>query len=297
MLQLSEMRLDFLLEQRETTRRSYADLAELHLGDRTLGTELRSVLRSYKRTSRATMLDPIRKLFADAITLPTEPILVISDTHCPYQNKELLLNAFRIAQERGIKTLVHAGDLIDGAAYNTQAKHEQVPPIELEIEHARSLLYCALSYFDKLYIIPGNHDAHYFHKEKISFTSFIHDVILNGQYTTRVITTDHDFIYYSDFAIIGHLTNGYDMIPGKIATQLAIKYNMHSLVGHDHLFGAIQAENGKYGISIGASFVPGSFSYKAKAYNVFPNTGLGFVIIMDNKIHHFDELLNERIYE
>lgn len=297
-MEITDGLLEQFLAQRESKRTSYADLAAEHLGDRSLGDNLRSAMRGYKkRNGIYTILDPIDKLFGNPITLDGSPALIITDTHAPYQNKQLLMSAFRIAKERGVKTLIHAGDLIDGGAYNTQAKNEVVPPIQTEILHARSILYTATSYFDKVYILPGNHDAYYFKKEKITFEEFIYDVILNGLHQDSVFTTDHDYIYYDNFAIIGHLTNGYDMVAGKIAAALALKYRRHALVGHDHLFGAIQAENGKYGVSIGAMFVPGSFAYKAKSYNTFPHSQLGFAILMDRRIHHFDVNCNERIYE
>lgn len=249
------------------------------------------------RRKTYTINNPIGKLFGDALVLPATPTLIIGDTHAPYQNKRLLMHAFTIAKERNVKHLVHAGDLIDGAAYNIQAKNEVVPPIEVEIEHARSILYTAQTYFNKVYILPGNHDMYYVKKEKLTFNEFIYNIILEGRFNSKFIVTDYDYLYYSDYAIIGHLTNGYDMIAGKVASNIAVKYNMHALVAHDHLMGAIQAENGKHGISIGAMFVPGSFAYKARSFNTFPHSQLGFVIIEDNKISHFDEQLNERIYE
>lgn len=244
-----------------------------------------------------TIKEPLPKLFGDAITLVDEPTLIISDTHAPYQNKTLLMAAFNLAKARNVKQMIHAGDLIDGASYNTQAKNEIVPAIETEIEHARSILYTAKRFFERPVIIPGNHDAYYFKKEKITFQHFINTVVLDGKYTKSFLTTDYDYVFLGEFAIIGHLTNGYDMTAGRVAANLAIKYNRHALVGHDHLAGALQAENGKWGISIGASFVPGSFAYKARSYNTFPHSQLGFVIIADGKISHFDEQLNERIYE
>ena len=195
------------------------------------------------KRKKYTILDPINKLFGDVIILSSEPILIITDTHAPYQHKHLLMSAFEIAKKRQVRTLVHAGDLIDGASYNIQAKHEIVPSIETEIEHARSILYTATEYFDKIVIIPGNHDAHYFKKEKLTFKEFIYTVILNEQFSDKFIVTDYDYIYYDDFAIIGHLTNGYDMVAGKIAAQLALKYRRHALVGHDHIRGYQKAEN------------------------------------------------------
>ncbi len=242
-----------------------------------------------------TIKEPIPKLFGDALTIPEEPTLIISDTHAPYQNKRLLMAAFEIARERHVQQFVHAGDLIDGASYNTQAKNEIVPPIETEIEHARSILYTAKRFFERPFLIPGNHDMYYTKKEKITFQHFINTVVLAGKYQKSFVITDYDYIYYGDFAVIGHLTNGYDMVAGKVAANLAVKYNRHALVGHDHLHGHMQAENGKMGISIGASFVPGSFAYKARSYNTFPHSQLGFVIIQDRKISLFDGDLNEKV--
>ena len=241
--------------------------------------------------------EPISKLFGDALVLPEIPTLIVGDLHAPYQNKKLLMDAFTIAKQRNVRQLIHAGDLIDGASYSIQNKHEISPPIEVEIEHARSILYTAKQHFDTIVILPGNHDALYFKKEKITFSVFIHNIILDFKYTKNFKVTEYDYVYYGDFAVIGHLTNGYDMIPGKVAANIAMKYNRHALVAHDHIMGSIIAENGKTGISIGAMFVPGSMAYKAKSYNTFPDTQLGFVIIKDRKIHHFDESLNERIYE
>lgn len=297
-MEFTEECLQHILQVKEAKRISYAELAEQEYGDRSLGTSLRSAMRTYKRNHNVyTINDPIAKLFGDALTVAKTPTLIVGDTHAPYQNKKLLMEAFKIAKERNVDQFIHAGDLIDGASYNTQAKSEVVPPIETERDHARSILYTAQSYFDINVILPGNHDAYYFKKEKITFEQFIRDYILDGRFGNKFTVTDYDYVYYGDFAIVGHLTNGYDMIAGKVASNLAVKYSRHAFVAHDHLSGALQAENGKWGISIGAMFVPGSFAYKARSYNTFPHTQLGFVIIADGKISHFDEALNERIYE
>lgn len=242
-----------------------------------------------------TIKEPIDKLFADPLTVSNAPTLVISDTHAPYQNKKLLMTAFSIAKQRNIKQLIHAGDLIDGAAYSTQNKHELSPPIELEVEHARSILYTAKRYFDTIVMLPGNHDKHYTKKEKITFTEFIRTVILDNKYVRSFLITEYDYVYYDTFAVIGHLSSDYDVLSGKVAANIAIKYNRHALVGHDHIHGYIRADNNKLGISIGGMFMHDRFAYKSKSYNTFPHSQLGFVIIEDRHISLFDEDLNEKV--
>ncbi len=286
-----------VLELRDEKRISYADLAEHFFKDRAIGDKLRAAVRTYKRKhSIHTILDPVGKLFGDALTIHTEPTLVITDTHAPYQNKALLMKAFHIAKNRGIKQLIHAGDLIDAASYNSQAKGEVVTPIQTDIEHARSILYTAISFGFKLKLVPGNHDSYYLKKTDITFARFIRETVLDNRYVDKVETTDYDYLFYGDFAIIGHLSSGYDMIPGKVAANIADKYDMHALVGHDHLRGMMLGNSGKFGISIGAMFVPDSFWYKTRSYNIFPHSQLGFCIIQDGVISHFDDTLEERKY-
>lgn len=235
-----------------------------------------------------TIHSPLDRLFSNILTVKEVPTLIISDTHAPYQNKHVLELAFDIAKKRGIKQLIHAGDLIDAASYNSQAKNEKVPDIETDIEHARSILYTAQHYFTRIYILPGNHDGFYLKKEKITFQDFIHRIILLDKYKSRVITTEYDYLFYGKFAIIGHMS-GYDTVPGKIAAQIANKYNMHAFVGHDHIQGYEIGNNGKYGISIGGMFIPNSFWYKERGMNIFPHSMIGFAIIQEGTIYLYNE--------
>ena len=287
-----------VLNLRDQKRISYADLAEQFYGDRSLGDSLRSATRAYKRrNSIHTILDPIGKLFGDTRTVPEKPTLVIGDTHCPYQNKKVLLQAFDMARKRGVTQLIHVGDLVDAASYNSQAKGEQVTPIETDIAHARSILYTAYSMGFETWIVPGNHDMYYTKKTDISFSRFICEIVLDKRYNDGFHTTEFDYVYYGDFAILGHLSSGYDPNPGKVAANISDKYDRHALIGHDHLFGAMRGNRGKWGVSIGGMFVPDSFWYKARSYNTFPASMIGFAILEHGRIYHYDSYLNEYIYE
>jgi predicted phosphodiesterase len=236
------------------------------------------------------ILDPVGKLFDDPLYLEKEPALIISDTHCPYQNKELLIKAFELAKKQKIKLLIHAGDLIDAGSLNSQAKGEKTTAIETDIEHARSILYVARTYFNKIVLIPGNHDGYYVKKKAVSFRQMIHDVILLNKYPDIFITTEYDYVFYNEFAVIGHPSN-YDMTAGKLAAELTYKYNLHALVGHDHLYGAMKGKDNKWGLSIGGMFMPNSFWYKSRSYSVFPHSQLGFVIIKNDRIYHYNDAL------
>jgi predicted phosphodiesterase len=228
------------------------------------------------------------KLFADLLVLKEDPILIIADSHSPYQNAELLHKAFAIAKKRKIKTLIHAGDLIDAAEYNSQAKNEAKYSIQEEIAAARSIVDTAAQFFDTMYFIPGNHDEYYLKKEKISFSEFVKDRVAQGLYSAQIITTEYDYLFYDSFAVIGH-PSGYSMIAGELAAQLADKYEKNVLIAHDHLQGYKKSEKGYYGVSIGGSFEHNRFWYKEKAFNLFPPSKAGFVIIKDREIWLYND--------
>jgi hypothetical protein len=183
--------------------------------------------------------NPEKQLFDPRLTLTDNRILIIGDTHAPYQNAKLLHKAFSIAKKRKISTLLHAGDLIDGAEYNSQAKGENHYSIATELQHAQSILYAATEQFTKVVCIPGNHDHYYLKKEKITFNDFIIEHVMLGLNTAPIITTEMD-------------------------------------------------DNGRYGISIGGMFQPNMFWYKERSYSTYPESNLGFVIIIDNEIWMYD---------
>jgi predicted phosphodiesterase len=231
--------------------------------------------------------NPEKQLFDPRLTLTDNRILIIGDTHAPYQNAKLLHKAFSIAKKRKISTLLHAGDLIDGAEYNSQAKGENHYSIATELQHAQSILYAATEQFTKVVCIPGNHDHYYLKKEKITFNDFIIEHVMLGLNTAPIITTEMDYLYLRDFAVIGHPTQ-YEPIAGTLALKLASRYNRHALIAHDHLHGYLIDDNGRYGISIGGMFQPNMFWYKERSYSTYPESNLGFVIIIDNEIWMYD---------
>lgn len=233
------------------------------------------------------------KLFADSLILKEEPILVIADSHCPYQNAEFLHKAFAIAKKRKIKTLVHAGDLIDGAEYNSQAKNETYYPITDEIIAAKSIIDAAAQWFDIMYFLPGNHDQFYLKKNKVSFDTLVKEIIADNKYP-QIITTEYDYVFYGNFAVIGHPTN-YNPIAGQLASELADKYDRHAIVGHDHLQDYKISEKGYYGISVGMSAEYDRFWYKSRAFNLFPESSAGFCIIKNREIMLYDEFGKGRV--
>lgn len=281
---------------RNTTKDSYSQIAFDLLGDRSQGTKLRSALRLYQMKQMPKhILQPINKLFDDPLVLSDIPTMIIGDTHCPYQNTNILEQAFELARLLNIKRLIHAGDLIDAGSYNSQSKHEKVSSIQTDILHARSILYVAQNIFKEIVIMPGNHDQYYLKKEKISFSEFIKDHVMENKHTNRIITTEYDYVYYDNFAVIGHPQN-YDPTPGILAAKLADKYMGHVLIAHDHIQGCVESSRGHLGISIGMMAMRHRFAYKEKTLTLFPESDVGFAIIKNRDIYLYnDQMIGKKL--
>lgn len=245
-----------------------------------------------KRLPKINILQPDVALFLPAIVLPYADTLIIADLHTPYQNTPLLKQAMRLAYRAGIKRVIIAGDLQNNKAYNSQAIHEPQVPIELEYRHSKSVLDALMVFFDEVVLVSGNHDEYNTKKNKISFDTYIRDNIMLGTDTTKIITTERDYVYMDDNWLIGH-SSGYELEAGKYAASIALNYNKNVIIGHDHLRGIVTASNGKIGVSLGCMLVADRFFYSERRLNHFKPFQLGFGLILNKQFYHYNEIGNE----
>lgn len=280
--------LDVILEQKEKTRATYAQLAQQHLGDSTLGESLRLTLRGYRRIREGVIPEPEKSSVADYIHREQANTLIIADLHAPYHNKPLLEQAIKIAVAAGVTEVDIAGDLHDFNSLSPMSKGETTTPYETDIKSARGIIKALLYHFNIINIISGNHDEYYPKKKGGTFTDLIYNEVLQGNYSERVNASNYDYLLRGNDWIIGHLSS-YDEEPGLIAAKLADKHNRNVLVGHDHVLGYMLSKKGLLGVSIGAMLLPDRFWYKVRRLNTFPDFQLGFSLIIDNKLYLFND--------
>jgi len=281
--QIDDLDLDEVISIKQKTKQSYAELAEELLGDRGLGTALRSRVRKYQNAVPT---------IPDADIDQTYPVLqargnalVIADIHTPYQHTELLKMAIQVAREHDIAQIDIAGDLHNFSALSSVAKHEPQTAVETDIKHARRILKVLQYHFDAIHIMSGNHDEYYTKKRGGTFQDLIYNDVLLGQ-ADHVHVTNYDYIYRDDNWLIGHLSS-YDEIPGLLAAKIASIHGRNVAVGHDHIAGMIKSHEGYYGISIGAMLQPELFYYKKRRLTTFPEFMLGFLLLIDGKPIHY----------
>lgn len=205
--------------------------------------------------------------------------LIIADLHCPYHDVSAL--------ERAVTTrpaqIVIAGDLFDFASVSRHGKAEQQSRLESDLETA-GLVLLELAKVAPVYVVSGNHDERLISKLDTALRfSRIVAMALNGRTPENSITvSDYDYCFIGDSYVIGHLSQ-YSKEPGKVAAQIAAKYNRNCLVGHDHIIGA-QTANGKpngklIGASIGSMTDHTKHWYAQRRLNTFPEWKTGYALI------------------
>lgn len=290
MIHLTAEEIERLIETKNATRKSYADLAESELGDRTLAVALRSTIRKHLKNN-VHLPDPEPKLVAPLLTTPYADALVIGDLHAPYQNSTLLQDAIDLAMAVNITQIDIAGDLHDFNSLSPLSKGEPTTTPETDINHSRQILTVLAHYFDKIRIVSGNHDEYWVKKRGGSFQDLIYNEVLQGKLSDQVMATDYDYLLRGDHWVIGHLSS-YDEEAGKLAARISDLVEKNVAVGHDHLRGHRYGERGYIGISIGAMLTPDRFWYKQRRLNTFPPFELGFLLIIDGHPYHFSDTGN-----
>ena len=94
--------------------------------------------------------------------LDDKKVLVLSDTHIGsvYENLDYIREAYRIAREEGIHTIIHGGDLM-------QSTYTNVSPMYINCSNQIGHVINDYPYDDSItnYIVLGNHDYHTISKD------------------------------------------------------------------------------------------------------------------------------------
>ena len=84
--------------------------------------------------------------------------VVVTDLHVPFHNPDVVMDFCRNADLLGIKTLVVGGDLIHADTISKYVGVGKQVPITTELESCKRVLDALLYVFDRIIVIPGNHD-------------------------------------------------------------------------------------------------------------------------------------------
>jgi len=228
-------------------------------------------------------------------TIPLDDCMVSCDYHGPYYS-ELYINRLLILAEKfGIKTNIIVGDTFDMdfakyALYRQMKRWgEQDSRLDTEVEKCRPMIR-ALNYFDKNYLIAGNHEARIdrMTQGKIGISHLL-QVFWGDGYKEKVKFTVYDKLRIGDDFLVVHPAS-YSQISGSVAVRLAEKYHRHVLNAHGHFIALRFDRSGQYmGIDLGGMFNKEKVEYINKKTTTHPLWNNGFGMIYNGKFYHFHD--------
>lgn len=204
--------------------------------------------------------------------------LIMADCHVPFHDADWCNRVITHGLKRGMKQLILAGDFIDWAAFGIYGRLAAVEAHE-EIAAARQFFEC-LQDFEKVIVILGNHEMRLI--RQLNYKLGAEELTpLFASHPGLIVTDYHWCTLRSGGQTwrISHPKNAH-MKPCSVATRIVAKYNCHVAIGHDHVCGAMLAEDAQHwAISTGVCLMPKKLDYITLVDNTRWQVAQGALII------------------
>lgn len=167
----------------------------------------------------------------------TGDAVIVGDVHVPATDWDFAHLPARVAEKRGITTLIVAGDFFNMDAFSPFSKTSKSTAWEQERDYGRRLLSDWLETFQHIYICMGNHEARLI---KFVQGEFGADDIF-GLLTTseKITTTNYSWAELISGGIRWRVTHprNYGINQLTTAAELAQKYDCNVVTLHEHHLG------------------------------------------------------------
>lgn len=223
-----------------------------------------------------------------------DTFLYTADWHAPLYSKQQAIRVALVADTERIDTLVIGGDIMDFQSASSHPKTELQASLNETITAAGKILDFFLDYFDRIYVLPGNHDVRLAKKldSPLSFEMLIRAGVQRGKVssdvesTAPIITTDNTYLYIGETEtgwVAGH-PDRYTRTPVNL-TKAAQRERRHVLGAHTHLQSLEWSDCGKFFcIYPGHCTEPRMTPYvmRSKGLSTYAESKAGFVLVRNN---------------
>lgn len=160
--------------------------------------------------------------------------LVVSDVQSPTVDLDMARLVVPVAEKRGIKQLLIAGDFINADWLSGYPVLVPIPSAQMEIKAAGYLIEEWLRHFDHIVIIPGNHEDRYLKANQGNLD--MHQLVSLFTTSDRVHVSQFDHCWLESPVGRWFITHGkhYSVNQLVVADQYAQKFQSHVIVGHQH---------------------------------------------------------------
>jgi hypothetical protein len=219
-------------------------------------------------------------------TIPDGDYMLSCDYHSPYYSEVWVNRILAMAAKLGIREHIVIGDLFD-FDFMKHFYSERPSTIDKEIEETKPI-FKALDYFDKNYLIQGNHER------RIGIQSCGK---LQARHLLRTFGpeiwdkkfrySEYDRMFIGDKWMVVH-PKSYSQISASVAVRLAEKFHRHVINAHGHFIAMRYDRSGEYMcIDLGGIFEPSKIEYCSLRSTTHPTWNQGFGAILDGHFYHF----------
>lgn len=262
-----------------------AEILEIDKGIVTTGNAVRKAL-SREIEKKITIPPAIAHPLPPILDIAYRNCLVLYDIHGGYHHVKHIENAVKLALAASVDTLITDADIFDFDSLSKYTKRSKELELNDELEVQGNLLYTLGNLF-KVYMMGANHGSRLVNKlnQPLDLSRIV-AMALNGK-SADVTTTNREYMFMADFAF-AHPSDMSSSVIGKVPSMLAMKYNKHTLTGHTHKRGYTYAPNGKLALEVGCALDGTHVAYKQLGANAYSDFMLGFALILDGEVYHFD---------
>lgn len=178
-------------------------------------------------------------------------VLVISDTHLPFEHPDALRFCREIQEKYNCGTVVHIGDIIDNYAISRYDKDPSSMAISAEYEEVLKKLKAWYETFPEVKVCIGNHDARIFRKVALAglpegWLKSLKDILGSPERWKYEFTHEHNGVIY---------THGTNFSGDMAAVNIAKENRQSTVIGHLHTVAGVRyvanRNSNIFGMSVG----------------------------------------------
>lgn len=192
------------------------------------------------------------------------------------------------------RRFIIAGDIINAEHFGGYPAITPLPSFSQEMRSARDFIELALTVFDEVDIIPGNHDRRV--QKSTNNAISLEDLLRMMSHDTRVRISQWGHCVLSTVRGEYRITHGseYSVNQLVVADQLAQKYGQHIISWHEHHCAIGMDRFKKYIIVNGGGlFDQSSMAYTQLDDNKKPRMANGFVLVRNGYPHLFSDVFTD----
>ena len=283
---------------------SRADAARMTKKDLELPHTQGTLMRTLPDIAKACAIMPdIPNNLPDELVVPYQDCVVVGDAHMPYIHKPAMIRMLCQAKEANIKTLVLNGDALDfdwASYFISMAAPGTMEAVELHRRAIYDIMYALSGIFTKIYITRGNHDERLLARANklLSLQSVWHMFACpDDKWRDRDGNKLPNLLNVCEITERFYMTmtgsptgdwrfthqKNYSVIPGRVASRLATKFNCNVIAAHEHHLAMVTSGTvaNHYALSGGWLGDERKVEYKQMRDTLHPKSTVGWIALVD----------------